>query len=62
MEKASGGDFYAVGILERELSIQHGLQPDDYIIDVGCGSGRFAKPLSEYLTGKYMGTDIDQTD
>jgi len=25
---------------------------------VGCGSGRLAKPLSEYLTGKYLGFDV----
>jgi len=58
MEKAPGGDFDAVGILERELLIQHGLRTTDYLIDVGCGSGRLAKPLSEYLDGKYLGTEI----
>ena len=58
VELAVGGEFHAMGILERELLIQHGLQPSDYVIDIGCGSGRLAKPLSEYLVGKYLGTDI----
>jgi ubiquinone/menaquinone biosynthesis C-methylase UbiE len=58
MSLGVGGNFDTVGILERELLIQHGLKPDDYLIDVGCGSGRLAKPLSQYLTGKYLGTDV----
>ncbi len=52
------GDFDAIGILERELLIDCGLAPDHYLIDVGCGSGRLAKPLARYLTGKYLGIDI----
>ena len=59
MKKSIGGEFEAFGILERELLIQNGLKKDDYIIDVGCGSGRLAKPLSEYLSGKYLGTDVE---
>jgi ubiquinone/menaquinone biosynthesis C-methylase UbiE len=58
METASGGEFEAIGILERELLIQCGLKPDDYLIDVGCGSGRLAKPLAQYLRGKYLGIDV----
>jgi ubiquinone/menaquinone biosynthesis C-methylase UbiE len=58
MSLAVGGNFDAVGILERELLIQHGLKKDDYIIDVGCGSGRLGKALSEYLEGEYLGIDV----
>jgi SAM-dependent methyltransferase len=58
MRMAVGGEFEAVGILERETLIYHGLQKDDYLIDVGCGSGRLARPLAEYLSGKYLGIDI----
>jgi SAM-dependent methyltransferase len=58
MEIAVGGEFEAIGILERELLIQQGLQPDGYLIDVGCGSGRLAKPLTEFLRGRYLGTDV----
>jgi trans-aconitate methyltransferase len=51
MEMAVGGQFEAFGILMRELLIQTGLERDGYVIDVGCGSGRLAKPLSQYLSG-----------
>ena len=59
MSMAVGGNYDAVGILERELLIQHGLQPNDYLIDVGCGSGRLTKPLAEYLHGRYLGIDVE---
>lgn len=56
---AVGSQFDSFGILERELLIQCGLRPDGYVIDVGCGSGRLAKPLAQYLTaGKYLGIDV----
>lgn len=55
---AVGGEFDATGRLERETLIHHGLQPHHYLIDVGCGSGRLAKPLAEYLTGPYLGIDV----
>lgn len=55
---AIGGQFEAFGIVERELLRFYGLQPEHYLIDVGCGSGRLAKPLAGYLTGPYLGTDI----
>jgi SAM-dependent methyltransferase len=58
MQLAVGGEFEAIGILERELLIRFGLKKNGYIIDVGCGSARLAKPLSEYLSGKYLGIDI----
>jgi SAM-dependent methyltransferase len=55
---AVGGDFDATGLVMRQLLIHQGLQKDDYLIDVGCGSGRLAKPLAEYLDGKYLGIDV----
>lgn len=58
MQLAVGGEFDAFGILERETLIYHGLRKNDYLIDVGCGSGRLAKPLAEYLAGKYLGIDV----
>lgn len=58
MEMAVGGSFEAIGILERELLVQHGLGQDGYLIDVGCGSGRLARPLSGYLRGRYLGIDV----
>ena len=58
MQQAIGGEFVTFGLLERELLRMYGLAEDDYVIDVGCGSGRLAKPLSELLKGKYLGTDV----
>jgi ubiquinone/menaquinone biosynthesis C-methylase UbiE len=55
---AVGGEFDATGRLMREILIHHGLRTHDYVIDVGCGSGRLAKPLAEYLTGNYLGIDV----
>jgi 2-polyprenyl-3-methyl-5-hydroxy-6-metoxy-1,4-benzoquinol methylase len=55
---AVGGEFEGVGLLLREVLIHHGLKQTDYLIDVGCGSGRLAKPLAEYLTGRYLGIDV----
>ena len=58
MEEAVGGDFERIGLLERELLIGEGLGPDDFLVDVGCGSGRLAVQLVDYLTGRYLGTDV----
>lgn len=58
MHQAVGGAFEIVGALERELLIQQGLRPDGYVVDVGCGSGRLAQPLAEYLRGRYLGVDV----
>lgn len=58
MSAAVGGEFEAVGILERELLIHLGLKPQDYLIDVGCGSGRLAQAIASYLTGPYLGIDV----
>jgi ubiquinone/menaquinone biosynthesis C-methylase UbiE len=59
MQKAIGGVFDGAGLIEKDLLIQHGLKSNNYLIDVGCGSGRLAIPLSKYLPGmKYLGTDV----
>lgn len=58
MELAVGGEFEAVGILEVAILEHFGLQNDSYVIDVGCGSGRLARPLAERLAGAYLGTDV----
>src|SRR4051812_14631544 len=55
---AIGGEFEAFGFVETELLRHLGLSKHDYVIDVGCGAGRLASPLSGFLEGRYLGTDI----
>lgn len=58
VKRAVGGEFDTIGPLLRDTLILNGLQKNHYVIDVGCGSGRLAKPLAEYLEGKYLGIDV----
>ena len=58
-----GGDFRQVGEEFRHYFVDLGhLQPDDRVLDVGCGIGRMAAPLTGYLSqrGEYWGFDIVQ--
>lgn len=54
------GNFRRVGDqLFHHLVELGGLRPDERVLDVGCGSGRVARPLAAYLTtGSYDGLDI----
>ena len=58
MSMAVGGDFESVGQIEYTLLLQYGLQKDHIVIDVGCGSGRLAFQLREFLEGIYIGIDV----
>ena len=55
------GHFERLGneflVLFKELG---GLKPDDDVLDIGCGPGRMAVPLTGYLSaaGSYEGFDI----
>jgi SAM-dependent methyltransferase len=54
-------DFNAIGReLFRYLVEVGGLTPNDKVLDVGCGVGRMAIPLTSYLSaaGSYDGFDI----
>ena len=59
MAAAVGGEFAAIGTIERDLLVQWGLRDDAYLVDVGCGSGRLAQPLDQGgFAGRYLGTDV----
>lgn len=52
-------DFSAIGEAQfRYLVDVGGLRKDDNVLDVGCGVGRMAIPLTRFLTGTYDGFDI----
>ena len=58
MEHAIGAGFDQIGPILVALLRRYGLRPGDHLVDVGCGSGRLAKPLAAYLTGGYLGIDL----
>lgn len=61
MSKSVGGNFDYMGSLQKQFLVKTGLKESDYIIDIGCGSGRLASQLISYITtGKYLGIDIVQ--
>jgi SAM-dependent methyltransferase len=62
LQVATEGDFVATG----EEFLSHlvalcGLRPEDRVLDVGCGSGRLARPLAGFLSidGSYAGLDAN---
>lgn len=56
-----GGDFIAVGDAFFKTLKRHGLTSDMDVLDVGCGQGRMARPMTEFLKGRYEGFDIDKS-
>lgn len=65
LSDVGAGDFRAVGraFLDSFCEIG-GLQPSDRVLDLGCGIGRMAVPLAEYLdaSGSYDGFDVVRAD
>lgn len=55
---AVGGDFIPMGRLEYHLLRSLDLGAKDFVIDVGCGSGRLACQLAELTELRYLGTDV----
>jgi SAM-dependent methyltransferase len=57
-------DFKRSGRDQVEFLVESaGLRPNDRVLDIACGCGRVALPLSRYLTtaGSYEGFDISQS-
>lgn len=55
------GDYRAIGaeFLGHFVRLG-GLKPDDRVLDIGCGIGRMAVPMTQYLSesGAYTGIDV----
>ncbi|MCV6962702.1 class I SAM-dependent methyltransferase [Mycobacterium intermedium] len=63
LQRFVGGAYEEVGAEFRGYLIDLcGLKPDEAVLDVGCGSGRMALPLTGYLSsqGRYAGFDISE--
>ncbi|HYG88464.1 MAG TPA: class I SAM-dependent methyltransferase [Azospirillum sp.] len=53
------GDFRAIGTEFLRHFVQlGGLMPHHRVLEVGCGIGRMALPLTQYLDGGYDGVDV----
>lgn len=54
--ESSGAEFFGY------LRLLAGLNPHESILDIGCGCGLMALPLTDFLShdGRYVGIDIDQ--
>lgn len=54
-----GGLWDEVGALQLDFLISRGLEPNHYLLDLGCGSGRLAVKAVPYLNpDRYHGIDI----
>ncbi len=61
--RAGGCDFHRVGQDLLRVLVDRGcLQPTARVVDIGCGAGRVALPLTEVLIppGRYEGLDVDR--
>lgn len=58
--QVSGGDFVETGKLGASYLMHLGLKPHHRVLDPGCGIGRVAIPLTQYLDpdGSYAGFDV----
>ena len=55
------GDFVAIGDkMADKIIAECKLQPNDYVLDAGCGIGRIARPLTKFISNKgaYFGFDV----
>jgi ubiquinone/menaquinone biosynthesis C-methylase UbiE len=61
IDLVGGGDYLEIGKLFFNYFIDLGnLKPNDRVLDIGCGAGRMALPITRYLNsqGSYEGFDI----
>jgi ubiquinone/menaquinone biosynthesis C-methylase UbiE len=58
MADSIGGNFIPFGLIMRDLILQYGLEPDSAVVDIGCGSGRFANALKDMPDLSYVGFDV----
>jgi hypothetical protein len=60
MALAVGGNYEAVGEIERDMLRHAGLRDGMSLVDLGCGSGRLTCALGRSMQIEYPGTDIVQ--
>jgi ubiquinone/menaquinone biosynthesis C-methylase UbiE len=60
VQHVGGGDFLSIGQSLCQQVVQVGLKPEQVILDVGCGVGRLAVPMTDYLSpqGRFYGFDV----
>jgi len=59
--EAVGGQWEAVGELQRAFLIGQGLRPEHYLLDLGCGALRLGVKMLPYLRqGHYYGVEKDR--
>jgi len=61
LHDVGGGEFHTVGrVILSHLINEAGLTRDDHVLDIGCGTGRVAFALADYLSPKgcYTGFDV----
>ncbi|MGZ8227088.1 MAG: class I SAM-dependent methyltransferase [Methylococcaceae bacterium] len=58
---SDGTYFIAEGVDLMTTLVNYGLRPDHSLLDIGCGIGRVAIPLTQYMSdqGSYYGLDIN---
>jgi SAM-dependent methyltransferase len=56
------GDFRKAGARFLQAAVDAGLEPQHRLLDLGCGVGRLAVAVSQYLDdrGRYVGLDTDR--
>lgn len=63
VHNVGGGDFAAAGRQNLDLLSEHaGLTPAMSVLDIGCGTGRMAAPLLDFLDdgAGYVGFDVSR--